>query len=268
MNLSAHYARYLNDEAEEFIRTPERLYVTDIGACPRRVAYRLTGADENAETEQATINKTIMFDLAEHIESVLARALEHDGKLLGFQGGVPITDHENWGGRYDIFADYGGRRIVEVKTMRSNAFNYELPKIEHEYQAAVYHHYLKDELQLERNPVLVYFDRGGSNTPQEFEVQPHVWDAVSELMHALDEMRAALPELPPQLPRQYVLRSRNTEVKDEPDHRCGYCPYSDICKPDMSKKRVAYRRDGMWRQSKGCDAQKLLDFGIAITEVP
>jgi len=263
--LSRIYNQYLESDKEPFDRKENRLYVTDVGKCPRCVAYRLLNEKKNPKADQTVVNEEIMFDLAEHMETTLIDALRWKGMLLGEQGPVPMDDRENWGGRYDIFADYGGRRIIEVKTTRSNAFNYALPKREHEYQAIIYHAYLEPELELEELPLLIYFDRGGSNTPQEHMVKADVWDEAKALMDDLDAMRTALPELPPHLPKEYHLRSYNKEVKEEPDHRCGYCDYSDACGCDQSTHRVAYLKDGKWNVSKAGDINRLIEFGIDVT---
>lgn len=268
-DLSSIYAEYLASKQEPFDRKENRLYVTDVGACPRSVAYRLLQTPKNFRSEQTVINTEMMFDLALYIEATLIDALRSKGMLISEQGPVPFSDRENWGGRYDILADYHGRRIIEVKTVRSNAFNYSdgLPKENHSFQAVIYDHYLKEEEGLEAVPMLWYADRGGANTPLEFEVCRDVWDEAKRRMDSLDDMRAALPSMPHRLPKELNIRSYGKEVKEEPDYRCKYCDYSDTCEPDMGTKSIARLKDGIWSVGRGkLDyLPQLLELGISVT---
>jgi hypothetical protein len=172
-------------------RDPYRLFLSDIGRCPRQVQYRLLQAEKNPTTIQADYNKTIMFSIAEFIESELAKALAVEGVLWGYQGDVDIYDRENWGGRYDLMADYEGKRIIEVKTVHPNAFRYTLDYQAHRYQAWSYHHYLAEAEGLTEFPLLVYFDRGGQNTAQEVVVTPQ---PIVALMDELDTARGEVRE--------------------------------------------------------------------------
>lgn len=265
MSLSSIYVDYIDSIAEPFERKPNRLYVTDVGACPRSVMYRLLDTEKDPQSEQSIVNDKMMFDLAEHIETMLTTALEKNGMLIDQQLSVPIDDRDNWGGRIDIAADYNGRRIIEVKTMRSNAFNYssDLPKGSHSYQASIYDHYMTDVLELDSPPMLWYADRGGANTPLEFYVDN--WEEAEPLMDALDEHRSSLPALPDKLPKVLKLRTYGKEVKEEPDFRCSYCPYQGTCKPDMSVRRMAYLKDGVWRVTKAGNIDDLVNFGVEVT---
>ena len=270
MNLSQYFTRYIEGRKEGYTeKSPVRLFATDVGKCPRMVAYRLLQTPKDPDTQGAIDNRTIMFSIADYLESTLIDALNEEGDLIFQQGGIPFPDRDNWGGRYDILANYNGRRIIEVKSLRSNAFTYELPKQPHVYQACLYHHYLKDDEKLEAPPVLWYVDRGGANSPQEFVLNN--WrdemEQADYLMDELDNVRDNLPNLPPKMPRELKLRSYGKSVKEEGHYACQYCDYKETCQPDMSKREWAtLRDDGVWELKKAADPAKLRVFGIKRTE--
>lgn len=266
MNLSEYFSEYVERNKEYKERDPRRLYVTDVGKCPRMVAYRMLETPRDEETEQAVVNQKIMFAVAEYLEQELTNALESSGLLIESQGDVPLTDHENWGGRYDILADYNGRRIIEVKSLRPNAFNYELPKEPHVYQAYIYHHYLKDEKDLTAPPLLWYVDRAGSNTPVEVELDDVDWEEVTVRMRELEDVRMALPDLPPKMERELKLRQYGKSIKEEANYQCVYCDYKSTCQPDLSKREWAtLHKDGTWEIKKAADPAKLAAFGVSRT---
>ena len=269
MSLSSIYANYLNSKKEEKVRDPKRLFLSDIGKCPRQVAYRLLETEEEYESEQEKINKTIMFDLAEHIEETLWLALEEKGMGVAFQPEVPLPDRENWGGRADIIADYCGRRVLEVKSIYPGAFKYPLENKypQHHHQANSYDIYLQDIYGLEAGPLIPYFDRGGQNTPQEIEVWMDSSGTI-RLMDELDEVRENLPELPDKLPKCLTLTSYNKKIVYGPDPACRlpYCRYVDTaCHPDKSKSEWAVREriKGQyqpWVLKKAHDPEILMPF--------
>lgn len=257
MNLAEMMALSLEKEEKE--RDPERLFVTDVGKCRRQVMYRLTEAEKNTVSMQTRVNKTIMFAVAEYFESMLVNAL--GDKVIATQEDVPFADFYNWGGRCDIIADYGGKRIIEVKTVHPNAFGREGLKYtypEHEYQAAIYDLYLGP---FEELPLLVYFDRGGSNTPIERAVD-YDTERVVSMMEELDDCREDLPTMPNRLPKVLKVRNYGRAIVLEGDGRCGYCDYSNVCNPDLSKVTYAKResRNGIWKPTKAADPEVLLPF--------
>jgi hypothetical protein len=261
MSLSSILASYLKEEEKE--RDPLRLFISDIGKCRRQVAYRLTKTEKDPETEQEKINKTIMFSLAEKIEADLTAAL--DGTVIASQWDVPMPDRDNWGGRIDIAADYEGARIIEVKTLYPGAFKYDLSLRypQHHHQARAYDHYCHEELDLNSEPILAYFDRGGQNTPQEVPVALE-WASTCQEMGTLDDMRDSLPDIPERLGKVLQLRSWEKQIVLEPDGRCKrpYCKYTNVCRQDMSTSCLAERpsKYDPWQRKKAADKYpELLD---------
>lgn len=267
MNLSEYFVKYVERDKEQKERDPKRLFVTDVGKCKRMTAYRLLETPKDEQSEQSTVNDKIMFAVAEYLEQVLTDALRYHGHLIDYQGDVPPTDRENWGGRFDIIADYDGRRIIEVKSLRPNAFNYELPKEPHVHQALIYHHYLKDEFELDAPPLLWYVDRAGSNTPVEITLNYEEWHETVALMEDLEDMRDALPDLPERMPRELKLRQYGKSVKEEANYQCKFCDYKETCKPNLSVSEWAtLGKDGVWTIKKAADIKKLAAFGITRTK--
>jgi hypothetical protein len=265
--LSEYFTEYVDKDKEHKERDPKRLFVTDVGKCTRMTAYRLLQTPKDEQSNQSAVNDKIMFAVAEYLEQVLTDALGEYGLLIDAQGEVPLPDRQNWGGRYDIIADYNGRRIIEVKSLRPNAFNYELPKEPHVHQALIYHNYLRITMGLEAPPLLWYVDRAGSNTPVEISLEEHDWDVTSSLMDEIERVRRHLPELPDKMPRELKLRQYGKSVKEEPNYQCVYCDYKETCKPNLSKNEWAtLGKDGVWTIKKAADISKLAAFGIKRTK--
>jgi hypothetical protein len=250
VSLFETYDDYLVSMSIDKERDPHRLFVTDVGKCPRQVALRLLGHERKPILPQ----KRMMWDLAEYIEETLMKALDAAGELLEYQAPIDISDRENWGGRLDIVRSVDGNvQIVEVKTERSNALardkNGDLkkkhPKQNHVYQATIYDHYYDYEDCAALPPALWYAARGGSNPPYECEIVPD-FAPIKFLMDELDEVRAALPEVPPMLPKTLKLVSYGKTLKYVAPWDCGYCDYAGLsCFPDMSEETWG-SLDGGW----------------------
>lgn len=238
--LSSIYARYVTSKKEEKERDPLRLFISDIGKCPRSIAYRMFETEKDEVLPQTIINKAIMFDLAEYMEHTLKLAFEQQGIEVEYQFEIPMEDFDNWGGRGDIIADYGGRRIIEVKTVHPNAFKFGLDYPEHTYQAAAYDLFCAEKYKLSAAPLLVYFDRGGQNTPVEKVVDYEI-DTIMSLIGHLEDVRYMLPELPEKLGKVLKERNYKKNLVREPDYRCNYCDYAGTCMPDMSTQVWASR---------------------------
>lgn len=264
MNLSATLAAHLNAQKEEKDRDPARLYVSDMGKCPRMVAYRIQQTELDPVAEQSKVNKTIMFDLAERIEANLADALRAEGNLLGYQDGISLLPHENWGGRLDIVAMYkGSPRIIEVKTIHPNAFNHDIDYPQHHMQAAVYDIYYDWAGAQHDYPIVVYFDRGGQNTSIEQDCGYSRAEIESE-MRKLEQAReyALRGDLPPKMKKELKLRSYGKQIVLEPNHQCAYCDYAMTCKPDTGKSVWAERPDNKspFTAKKKADPEMLAEF--------
>jgi hypothetical protein len=269
MNLAEIYDEYLQSMSIEKVRDPERLFVTDVGSCTRRVALRMKGAARTPATKE---NRS-MWDLAEYIEETLMKALDCKGLLCEYQAPINIIDRDNWGGRLDIvrYVSETDKRtqIVEVKTERSNALARKAdgtlskphPKPNHVMQATIYDHYYDYEGE-HLDPVLWYAARGGSNPSLECDVTPE-WEPIVALMDELEAVRKALPELPPMLPKQPKLTSYDKVLKYAPDYRCSYCDYRGVsCFPDMSEP--AWATDGPnFRFTAKADKEVIAEWALA-----
>jgi len=262
-SLADIYDKYLVATTIEKERDPKRLFVTDVGKCPRQVALRMMQADRKPVLPQ----QRAMWDLAEYIEETLMKALDVAGELAEYQAPIDITDHENWGGRLDIVRWVGGKeQIVEVKTERSNslkrnadgALAYEHPKPNHVYQASVYDAYF-DYRGEHLDPVIWYAARGGSNPPVECPVIPN-FPPIKLMMDELDAVRDALPELPPPLSKQLKETSYGRIIKRVAPWECGYCDYAGIsCHPDLSESVWAEqdKKTGNWTIKESADLDTL-----------
>jgi CRISPR/Cas system-associated exonuclease Cas4 (RecB family) len=269
LSLSSLLSDYISSNSIHKERDPYRLFLSDIGKCSRQVQYRLLQTEKNPTTTQADYNKTIMFSIAEYMESELAKALAMEGLLWGYQGDIDIYDRENWGGRYDLLANYEGKRIIEVKTVHPNAFRYTLDYAAHRYQAWSYHHYLAETEGLTEFPLLVYFDRGGQNTAQEVTVTPQpIVALMDELDAARGEVREEQAVTFDQIPKILKVRAAGKQIRLEPDSRCKYCDYSRLCDPDFGEECWAKRNDNSlpWEPTKKADPARMEAFATTIVE--
>ena len=266
INLSEIYSNYLDSLKEEKTRDPFRLFVSDVGKCPRQVACRMLGTEKNPEAAQSVFNRNIMFDNALHMESRMIEALKWDGRLIAEQEDVDVYDHENWGGRFDIIADVDGRRVIEYKTANSNAFRHDFDRDDYRLQASVYDIYCRELYTLTARPLIPLFDRGGTNTYKWEEVNVSKGQ-VFYLMNELDDVRATMKvggELPPKLGKILKKRSYDKELVLEPPWDCGWCDYSDVCKPETGKSVWARRDDNRepWTVCRAADPAVLANWAL------
>jgi hypothetical protein len=266
MNLADIYDDYLVTMSIEKVRDPERLFVTDVGKCPRQVALRLTGA----ESTPVGPRQRMMWDQAEYIEKTLMQALDAKGLLYEYQAPIDIHDRDNWGGRLDIVRYVDGcLQIVEVKTVNPMAFPHQdRPKEPHVHQATTYDHYY-DYTAEHTDPVLWYVDRGSDAYDPEEHPALTEWEPIAALMDELDAMRKALPELPPMLPRVIKEFDKGKTIKQGPAWQCkpttkhGYCPYSGVsCFPDMSWNKWA-DNEGGYRFTDKADKEVIAKWALA-----
>jgi len=264
LNLGEMYAKHVKGEHKE--RDPLRLFVSDVGKCPRQVAYRLLETTKDPVSDQTLINKQIMFDIAEHLEATLWKALKSADLGIAYQFPVDMYDRVNWGGRGDIIAAYGGMRVIEVKSLYPGAFKHEIFYPQHRHQGDIYDHYCAEEWGLDTCPLLLYLDRGGMNTPVEQDVRMP-WERSCALMDEMDAMRTALPTIPDRLEHVLVERSWAKELTYEPDWHCSRCDYAWTCEQSMSKSVWAVRSDknSPWVVKKAADWDVLSKYAASKT---
>lgn len=265
MSLADIYDDYLVAMTIGKERDPKRLFVTDVGKCPRQVALRMMQADRKPVLPQ----QRMMWDLAEYIEETLMKALDVAGELESYQEPVVLPDRENWGGRMDIVRRVGDKlQIVEVKTERSNSLKrnadgnlaYAHPKPNHVRQASIYHHYFDFGEDGELPPVIWYAARGGSNLPVECVIDNVDFEPIRLEMDELDTVRDNLPELPPMLPKVIKETSYGKVLKYVTPWDCGYCDFAGVsCSPDLSEQVWAEldKKAGTWSIKGAANQSKL-----------
>jgi hypothetical protein len=237
--------------------TPNRLYATEIGRCPKRAMHRMHGDPKIATTD----SEELMFDIANQMEARLAAAFMYANELVEWQFAIPFDDlgRENWGGRGDLLVRYPGKEqaIIEFKTTRPRAFDYaDFPKADNVHQAVSYREAMKVPTWL------FYADRGGSNPPEEYAVTVTP-DETFRLMDELEAYRAGRV-LPPILPKLLKYQKYNQEIAQVPHWACGYCPYAGtVCTPHTGSSVWAVKESGAWRIKKACTDEYALDMFIS-----
>ena len=213
---------------------PDMLHASEIGGCPRAVAYRLSHAPEKPRGKASAANRTVMFNTAYFFHYGRYSALSWAGLLESHETTVPLPD--GWTGRYDaIFKpDYREERTIlyDLKSVLPAAlkYSYSFPKPKDCWQLAVYAEALgMSEAMCE------YADRAGGVSPVECVIDPReYYGDVQQRMRMMEAARDGLPELPPTL--SPVLDGHYTKRRGQPfreltsidiktDYRCNYCDY-------------------------------------------
>jgi len=249
-------------------RDQYRLFSTDIGKCPRAISYRMRGVAKDPRSAEQERNDRAMFEVAEHIESNLVAAFMWHGQLFDHQFSIPFSAYgrENWGGRGDLLVWLDGQvRIVEVKTHRGNASNYDLPKHPHMMQARSYDLHPPVDAELTAPGILWYKSRDGSGDPWEFPVIAPATE-VNGLMDELEAVREdakADRELPTRRLKVLKLTSYGKKVELQPHWECkpGWCNFHETCKPDTGKSCWAELNGTLWNVKRAADVDALAAWG-------
>ncbi len=224
------------------------LHVTDVGDCPRKVAYKLLGHKEVRPPQDY-----IMLDAGTDRHNKMYNALAH--AKYDFQCEVPAPMPDGWSGTCDLLiADTTDCDLKDFKTVRAAAFRREAsfpewPKPAHRQQVHIYKYWLD-----KRAPIgalsIVYMDRDGSNQSQEKAVLTEAPD-VPALMAEYEAVRDALPYMPDPLKRlgltwkdKRPLKSGgfSADLYDGVDWRCSYCYMRDCPMSGARELMVAQRR--------------------------
>jgi hypothetical protein len=143
-----------------------KVHASEVGYCPRKMAYRMLGAPSKPLTAQ----KIKMFNLAHHLHFIFCKGLEYKGLLYDSEVDLSESMPEGVTGRYD----YRRRlepgkddvlRLGDIKTSHPNIIKYTntLPKVEAVVQVSIYHAFHFDQERLDPMAEALYNDRGGQN---------------------------------------------------------------------------------------------------------
>ena len=89
---------------------------------------------------------------------------------------------------------------------------------------------------------IIYVDKAGAQKPVEVWVNrnPKILDKVKDEYVGLKDDKTA----PEQLERGFEMADRGTSIMLNTNWECKYCDYAEICKPNMSRNKVASITDG------------------------
>jgi hypothetical protein len=254
------WLQYLEDQQKgEHSWEKGLLHVSDLCSCPRMVGMRLLEMEKRPMTRPEKWKKLNMFYLANHLHDQQYQAWGRAGilieKELSIRGYLP----EGWTGRFDAIINYGGgMRIADIKTVAYLAKRATYPYIKHIAQVVAYDYYVGSDFQLTDAPLLYYMQRDLSHQESvESVVTPNEQTQyfMQQEMQKINEMKAALPELPGVLPREmkYTGRKKKGEYQEIScvmNHSCStnFCDYSFCsCEPDAGEDfLVAYRVGSDW----------------------
>lgn len=222
---------------------PDTLHVSDLNACPRAVALRLRGEQEEERPPQ----EKRKFVLANFQHELIYKALDHANLLLDKEVPVPLPD--GWSGTADfIAADFFDNtsgpshftvNVGDSKNPVAGAKKYiaDYPKPEDIRQVSVYSRFLGDiypELKEQDEGQVFYLPLGGASqwVPTRFVLlEP---DDIHARMTALEDVRENVPD-PLGLTLVWWRRTVYTakdgsqsvsgDICHAPDWRCSYCRF-------------------------------------------
>jgi hypothetical protein len=240
------------------------LHVSDLCSCPRMVGMRLLGEEPRPMTKPERRNKAYTYYLANHLHDMQYAAWAQAGILVEKECSIRGYLPEGWTGRFDAIIDYkGGPRITDVKTVKYLAKTGSYPYLSHIAQVCMYHYYIWKDWGLTEDPILYYIQRdlGHSDAVEASVALTEGTQSffLSEVKR-MEDMRAALPDLPLILPRELKFTGKRAKGKYEEissvlNQKCTtkWCDYAGhTCEPDAGSDVVATRRG---------DDYVLTDFG-------
>lgn len=220
-----------------------RLWVSDLGYCPRKAMLRITGHVPIGEFPVRI--KEVMSLGNAYEDNTFAWLKQHYGSRISRN--VAVGD-ENWSGKIDFLVAKGaavGRTVIEHKATSSKwfDFNQSLPKPRHVCQAWLYGYLLQQKYPADAlPPKTILFYRAWSAWA-EFEIIAHGEgvravgklngeDVSRWLWLKPDEKRRELEE--------WFLRNETPPLPDGPSAETGClfrgepgCQYFSICFPDL-----------------------------------
>lgn len=230
-------------EKEE--RTKEYLYVTDIGSCPKKVMMGFGKYEKKPLSPQ----EKLMFDIADFLHYKVMLLLKDSNRFVVIKNEYKLNDGlpTLWHGRCDdILFDLNDKKflILEIKSTRGFVKNMELPKNNHEIQTKIYINALRKMHWNIDCGILIYFDRSGSNEPQEYPINyiPDIDDDlinnkfnIYEQYYTEYKQYKVLPEI---LSR--VIKRTKNEFKLVPNWQCDLCKFRGLsCYPDLRINKIA-----------------------------
>jgi len=155
-----------------------RLWVSELGYCPRKAMLRITGREPTGEFPVKI--KEVMSLGNSYEDNTFAWLKRYYGPRI--TQGVPVGD-ENWSGKIDFLLTHcnetaggtsWGSAIIEHKAQGGKwfDFNQNLPRLQHVCQAWLYGHLLEKKYPLNSPPKIILFYRAWGNYA-EFEIVPH-----------------------------------------------------------------------------------------------
>ena len=212
---------------------PDVLHASELGGCPRAVAYRLLKTPEKPRSASSEANRTIMFHAGNSFHNLTFSALKWAGLLDAHEIAVKLA--QGWTGRADaLFTpnhEVDEVCLYDLKTVLPAAlkYSYDMPKEKDCLQLGCYASVLECP-----KGIIEYADRAGSNTPKECEIDLAKWSARAVAkMTVMEAARDNLPELPETLPQTYSASYSKGEggrmwlstVNLVTPWMCGYCDY-------------------------------------------
>ena len=245
-------------------RNPDRqtnhLHCSALAKCKREVVLDYFGFKKKPRT----LATYILFELANFIHKLFADAMEQSGKFKMIGNEYDISDGlpDGVSGRSDLFMEHIKHQIkilIDTKTAHPNLFikkyDSQLPNPDHLPQMRSYDYGWTNLNLIPDLLELMYFDRGGSNTPQVHEVTK--WSK-EEMESLFNEYKKVIEEyrtdkiMPPKLELNSLIKPRTVYLWKE--WNCGYCDFEGIsCSgyPTISAKEkkptaIARKLKGKW----------------------
>lgn len=253
---------------------PSKLHISELGACPRAIIYRLSGSAEKPRSASSAANRTIMFHQGYTLHYLTYSAMNWAGILIAHEKEVEGLE-EPWTGRCDALftTDYERRDdlwLLDIKTVLPAAlkYSYDMPKEKDCLQVAGYAPHIPGLT----GAVVESVDRAGSNEPILSEVDLAKWIPLAEERKRTIEQAVrggAAPELPGVYTGHYEGSAKKvlTGISFGPDWRCGYCPWHLTVKERRVNPNSGREREWGWtHKDSTCKPYNLPSLEVAKVE--
>ena len=226
LNLIKAYADQIKIES----RPRNFFYISDLGKCERQTIYRFTDLPKK---EISPFQIDMMNEGTEKHDKVYEYWMKSDLAIIATELSLNPWLPPAWHGRTDVLAqeEDSSFAIIDVKSLRANAFKYELPKSDHKLPLLGYILGATKMLGAIPRAYLYYCDRDGSNTPQQyyFDFTPKDLDTIAEIMTTYElnlelyQTEGILPPFLTPLPKKI----KGKMVMCVP-WQCDYCDYEGV----------------------------------------
>jgi len=220
------------------------LWVSDVGKCRRMIWYSWQNTPKTEKIDEVILKLNLGNFIHEGLSNTLK--LTTDFSVLKVEWSE-VSDGLPFGMRGRLDALVLDNKLNETypidwKSVMNFKFQKSFPKMRDVWQLQLYiEGLIKFYPDIKRGKI-IYVDKAGAQKPVEVWVNrnPKILDKVKDEYVGLKDDKTA----PEQLERGYEMGDRGCSVYLNTNWECKYCDYAEVCKPNLSRNKVASIIDG------------------------